>query len=158
MLTEGSSLGRLGPGQVFPTEGEIEGRLVECFRPPGFVGVCASAQNIDRVVSLYRACKRTGRTLILDLYALEVLAATGNPNIPSAGWPNLAVYVPEYQRRHIKRTKRFDIVDRYRPHRIYRDRLAEVAPRAVMLLPGDNYPERSASIMMSDLRACVGRA
>jgi uncharacterized protein YfdQ (DUF2303 family) len=25
-------------------------------------------------------------------------------------------------------------------------------------LPGDNYPERSASIMMSGLRACVGRA
>ena len=26
------------------------------------------------------------------------------------------------------------------------------------VLPGDNYPERSASIMMSGLRACVGRA
>jgi ribonuclease J len=70
---------------------------------------------------------------VLDLYALEVLAATGNPNIPQAGWPNLAVYVPEYQRRHLKRTERFDIVDHYRPHRIYREHLAELAPRAVML-------------------------
>jgi hypothetical protein len=26
------------------------------------------------------------------------------------------------------------------------------------LLPGDNYLERSASIMMSGLRACAGRA
>jgi ribonuclease J len=133
MLMEGSSLGRLSPDQLFPTEREIEERLVERLRPPGFVGVCASAQNIDRVVSLYRACKRTGRTLVLDLYALEVLAATGNPNIPQAGWPNVAVYVPEYQRRHIKRTERFDIVNRYKPYRIYRDRLAELAPRAVML-------------------------
>jgi ribonuclease J len=133
MLMEGSSLGRLGPGQVFPTEHEIENRLVERFGPDGFVGICASAQNIDRVVSIYRACKRTGRTLVLDLYALEVLAATGNPHIPQAGWSNVAVYVPEYQRRHIKRTKQFDIVDRNKPYRIYRDKLAAFASRAVML-------------------------
>ncbi len=133
MLMEGSSLGRLDPGQSFPTEDDIELQLAEVFRAPGFVGVCASAQNIDRMVSIYRACKRTGRTLVLDLYAIEVLAATGNPHIPGAGWPNLAVYVPEYQRRHIARTKRFDLIDRYRPHRIFRDTLAPLAPRAAML-------------------------
>lgn len=141
MLMEGSSLGRLTPTQQFPTEREIEERLVERLQAPGFVGVCASAQNIDRIVSLYRACKRTGRTLVLDLYALEVLAATGNPNIPQAGWPNVAVYVPEYQRRHIWRTKRFDIIDRYKPSRIYRDRLADIAPRAVMLFQPAMLPD-----------------
>ncbi|HBK05614.1 MAG TPA: MBL fold metallo-hydrolase [Acetobacteraceae bacterium] len=133
MLMEGSSLGRLKPDQLFPTESEIEARLVDSLQARGFIGVCASAQNIDRVVSVYRACKRTGRTLVLDLYALEVLAATGSPNIPAPGWPNLAVYVPEYQRRHIARTERFDIVDRYKPYRIYRDKLAGMAARAVML-------------------------
>jgi ribonuclease J len=133
MLMEGSSLGRLRPDQHFPTEKEIEQRLVDAFRAPGFVGVCASAQNIDRMVSIYRACKRTGRTLVLDLYALEVLAATGNPHIPAADWPNTAVYVPEYQRRHIKRTEQFDIVDRYKTYRIYREHLAGLASRAVML-------------------------
>ena len=116
-------------------------RLVERLRAPGFVGVCASAQNIDRVVSLYRACKQTGRTLVLDLYALEVLAATGNPHIPRADWPNIAVYVPEYQRRHIKRTERFDVVDRYKPNRIYRERLADLAPRAVMLFRPAMLPD-----------------
>ncbi|HXA22002.1 MAG TPA: MBL fold metallo-hydrolase [Acetobacteraceae bacterium] len=133
MLMEGSSLGRLRPNQHFPTEKEIEQRLIGAFRTPGFVGVCASAQNIDRMVSIYRACKQTGRTLVLDLYALEVLAATDNPKIPVAGRPNTTVYVPEYQRRHIKRTERFDIVDRYKAHRIYREHLAGLAPRAVML-------------------------
>ena len=133
MLMEGSSLGRLRPDQVFPTEDAIEHRLVERFRESGFIGVCASAQNIDRVVSIYKACKRTGRTLVLDLYALEVLAATGKDSIPAPGWPNLAVYVPEYQRRHIARTGRFDLVDRYRAHRIYRDKLGPMAARAVML-------------------------
>jgi hypothetical protein len=33
-----------------------------------------------------------------------------------------------------------------------------VAAIEIYNMPGDNYPERSASIMMSGLRACVGRA
>jgi ribonuclease J len=133
MLMEGSSLGRLRPDQGFPSEDDIEARLADAFRAPGFVGVCASAQNIDRMVSLYRACKRTGRPLVLDLYAAEVLATTGNPNIPQAGWPNVAIYVPEYQRRHVKRTQRFDLTERYKQHRIFREALAPMAARAVML-------------------------
>ena len=148
MLMEGSSLGRLRPDQGFPSEQEIEARLVDTFRAPGFVGVCASAQNIDRMVSIYRACKRTGRTFVLDLYAAEVLAATGNRNIPQAGWPNIAIYVPEYQRRHVKRTGRFDLTERYRPYRIFREALAPMMGRAVMLF-------RPA--MMADVDMIQGR-
>jgi ribonuclease J len=86
MLMEGSSLGRLEPEGAFPTEGEIEERFVKAFRSaPGFIVVSASAQNIDRIVSLYRACKRTGRTLLLDLYAVEILKATGGAHIPCPG-------------------------------------------------------------------------
>ncbi|MDE2005876.1 MAG: MBL fold metallo-hydrolase [Rhodospirillales bacterium] len=133
MLMEGSSLGRLRPDQAFPSEAEIEARMTVRFRQPGFIGVCASAQNIDRVVSIYRACKRTGRTLVLDLYALEVLAATDNVHVPHAGWPNLTVYVPEYQRRHIKASGKFEIVARYKQHRVYRETLQGFMGRAVML-------------------------
>ncbi len=64
MLMEGSSLGRLDPDGQFPSEDEIEVRLVgQLLQTEGFVAVSASTQNIDRVVGLYRACKRTGRTL-----------------------------------------------------------------------------------------------
>ncbi len=133
LLMEGSSLGRLKPDQVFPSEADIEALLVQDFHTPGFVGICASAQNIDRMVSLYRACKRTGRTLVLDLYAAEILAATGRNSIPKAGWDNVAVYVPEYQRRQIKRKSLFHLLPAYKAHRIYRDKLAALVPKAVML-------------------------
>ncbi len=53
----------------FPTEANIEALLVERFKQPGFIAICASAQNIDRIIGIYRACKRTNRTLLLDLYA-----------------------------------------------------------------------------------------
>ena len=87
----------------FPTEAEIELRLTGNFRQPGFVVLSASAQNIDRMVSIYRACKRSDRTLLLDLRAMEILRATGNEHLPNVSWPNISVYVPEYQRRQIAR-------------------------------------------------------
>ena len=72
---------------------------------------------------------------------MEVLRATGSPNIPAAGWPNLAVYVPEYQRRHIARTKRFDLVDRYKQHRIYPETLGPRLKRVAMLLRPAMLPD-----------------
>ena len=142
MLMEGSSLGRLRIGQSFPRESDIEAAFVQQFQSDGFVGVCASAQNIDRVVSLYRACLRTGRILLLDAYAMEVLRATEHPAMPAPGRRNLAIYVPQYQRRHIKRTGRFDIVDRYRrPHRIYREQMAGFVRRSVMLFRPAMIPD-----------------
>lgn len=144
MLMEGSSLGRLEPDGRFPTEDELERALAARLQAPGFVAVCASAQNVDRVVSIYRACKRTQRTLVLDLYAAEVLAAAGNPSIPAAGWDNVAIYVPEYQRRHVARVRLFGLIDKYRPHRIFPEHLAKLMPRAVMLFRPAMLPDIDA--------------
>jgi len=134
MLMEGSSLGRLDGEGSFPTEKDIERQFIAAFRAaPGFVAVAASAQNIDRIVSIYRACKQSGRTLLLDLYAAEVLKATKQPSIPVPGKENIAVYVPEYQRRQIKRTERFDLVEAVKPWRIYPEDLQKMGSKAVML-------------------------
>lgn len=134
LLMEGSSLGRLDADRIFPSEGEIEARLAALFGgTEGVALVAASAQNVDRVVSLYRACKRAGRTLIIDLYAAEILAATGNPRIPQSDWPGVAVFVPHHQRVLIKRTGRFDIIERHGSNRIYPEHLAALAPRAALM-------------------------
>jgi ribonuclease J len=62
-----------------------------------------------------------------------MLKATGNANLPAAGWSNLSVYVPEYQRRQIKRTERFDLLEPYKQARIYREHMTEIGDRTVML-------------------------
>ncbi len=134
LLMEGSSLGRLDEDKNFPSEADVEALLADRFSLRGFVAVSASAQNIDRIVSIYRACKRTGRTLLLDIYAMEILRATGNENLPAPGWPNLSVYVPEYQRRQIARSRRFDLLEPYKAARIFREHIAEIADSTVMLL------------------------
>src|SRR5205823_2441413 len=105
MLMEGSSLGRLPDSESFPTEEALELIFIDRFKTTlGIVLVACSAQNIDRVVTVYRAAKQTERTLIVDAYAAEVLKATGYDSIPKPvrGWPNLAVFIPQAQRVHLK--------------------------------------------------------
>jgi ribonuclease J len=136
MLMEGSSLGRLADGESFPTEKALERIFIERFKTtPGMVLVACSAQNIDRVVTIYRAAKQTGRTLIVDAYAAEVLKATGNDHIPKPvhGWPNIAVFIPQAQRVHLVKKKIAPIVDSYRGFRLWPQQLAEHAPHSVML-------------------------
>jgi ribonuclease J len=139
MLMEGSSLGRLADDQSFPTEEALEDIFVARFRAtPGIALVACSAQNIDRVVTVYRAAKKCGRTLIVDAYAAEVLKATGHKSIPQPveGWSNLAVFIPQWQRQQLVRKNIAPLVDNYRAFRLWPEQLAELAPQSVMLFRG----------------------
>lgn len=134
LLLEGSSIGRLPAGDRFPTEVEIEDSLVElAAQTRGAVLVCASAQNIDRVVTVFRAARRSRRVLVIDLYGAVILAATGNENIPQSDWPDIRLFVPEWQRRHVKRMQLFEVLHNHAHHRIYRQHLAPLAPEAIFL-------------------------
>ncbi len=89
LLLEGTTLGRAGG---FPTEYDLEAQFKDAFRQTsGRVFVSWSAQNIDRTVTIYRACKQTGRTLLVDLYTVDVLEQLGAfyESLPQMGWPNL---------------------------------------------------------------------
>lgn len=139
MLIEGSSLGRIADNESFPTEKALERIFIERFKTTsGMVLVACSAQNVDRVVTIYRAAKQTGRTVIVDAYAAEILKATGYDTIPKPvqGWPNLAVYIPQAQRVYLKRKGIASIVDSYRGFRLWPEQLAQHAPRSVMLFRG----------------------
>lgn len=137
MLLEGSSLGRLAAGDRFETESQIEIRLRDAMRQTtGMVLVACSVQNIDRVVSVYRAAKRSGRQLIVDAYGAEVLKATDTASIPkpAEGWDDVKVYVPRYQRRLLVQNEIAHLVDAYKGRRIFPERLPAEASRSVMIV------------------------
>jgi ribonuclease J len=155
MLMEGSSLGRLNDDEQFPTEKAIEQLLFERFKAtPGLVLVACSAQNIDRVVRVYRAAKRSGRTMVVDAYAAEVLKATASEHIPKPllGWPNIAVYIPFRQRVQLKKKGIAPIVKSYRGFRLWPGQLAEQAPRSVMLIRPWMVHDRDLSNAMNNAR------
>lgn len=144
LLMEGSSLGRLGEHDRFPFEFELESQLVEVLRKaPGMGLVACSAQNIDRVVTVYRAAKRTGRQLIVDAYTAEILKATNHPSVPkpTIDWPDVKVFIPRRQAIMLKRAGIAPIVDNFRGRRIWPEKLAEAASSSVLLVRRWMLPE-----------------
>lgn len=134
LLVEGSSLGRLDEDRHFPSEADIENEFVQIFvETEGMVLVHTSAQNIDRIVSIFRACKKSGRRLVIDLYAAAILEATGNPRIPQSDWPEVALYIPQAQRIQIKNNAWFDLLKRHSANRIFIENLKEVSRESVLL-------------------------
>jgi ribonuclease J len=134
LLLEGSSLRRLNGEQSFPTEADIETQLVKTFSTTeGLALVHTSAQNIDRVVSIMRACKRTGKRLVIDLYTAAILEATGNRNIPQSSWPDVALFIPQAQRVQIKQNAWFELLKHHSAHRIFIEHLQEAPNKSVLL-------------------------
>ena len=134
LLMEGTTIGRTGTGEGFVTEAELEQEFVQAFEETGGLHfVWTSAQNIDRVVTIFRAARRTGRVLLIDLYAALVLEATGRPTIPQSHWDGVKLYVPHRQRVLIKNNRMFEDLRRHERNRIYPEELPGLRGKAAML-------------------------
>ena len=134
MLLEGSSLGRIDAGQKFQSENEIEAQLTNTISTTeGLALVHTSSQNIDRIVSIFRASKKTGRKLVIDLYTAAILEATANKNIPQSFWSNVVLFIPQVQRIQIKKNKWFDLLKRHASNRIYIDDLRRLLKESTLL-------------------------
>lgn len=107
------------------SEQSVEEDLVKTFTStPGMVATFSSAQNLDRLVTVFRAARRSGRELVVDLYTATVAQATGRPTIPQPGFDGFAVYVPRRQRQRILQTKQFQRVAKIAEVRRYPEDLA----------------------------------
>ena len=102
LLMEGTNLGSDKPCM---TETDLEDDYVTLFRATkGRVFVAWSAQNIDRTVTLYRACLKTKRTLVVDLYTAEVLdALAAHGRLPQPDWSSIKVVITSAFSRLYKR-------------------------------------------------------
>ena len=132
LLMEGTTIGRVD--QAFPTEEALEQRFVELFQQTkGMPLVCCSGQNIDRLVTVLRACIKAHRQFIIDMYTAHILRATHNPRLPQAGWDHIKVFLPSAQKRQIVRRREFDVAKSYGASRIFPEQLAQAAATSVML-------------------------
>jgi len=94
LILEGTMIAR-DNGQ-YHTERDIENKLVHVFRSQAVLFFLAcSSQNIDRIVSIYRACVRSNRTFILDPYTALVLHKLKkiSAKIPQFDWSeNIGIF------------------------------------------------------------------
>jgi ribonuclease J len=101
LLMEGSSIERLNQNERFETEADLEKQFSDVFKnTKGLVLAHSSSQNIDRIVTIYRAAKRNGRKLVMSGYTGRILMALENPNIPNFTWPDVKKLTQNAQKPH----------------------------------------------------------
>lgn len=157
LLLEGTTLGRV---EAFPTESALEDEFISLFqRTPGRVFITWSAQNIDRTVTIYRACKRANRTLVLDLYTIDVLERLSalRDTLPRLGWPEVRAVVTSSMKWLYESPNRMNdpgFVKRVARsgHAMGAAKLTEMADTVVMLRPSllRDFTEKGLRIRTDD--------
>ena len=97
LLMEGSAIGR--EDVQYKTEVEIEKRLEDVLRErKNITFLFASSQNIDRIVSAYRACLKTGSIFVIDIYTVFILdnLKQVSKRIPQFNWKNIRIKFLKY--------------------------------------------------------------
>ncbi len=135
LLMEGTNIERVRPERPALTERELEDALASQFRDtPGLALIVTSGQNVDRLVTIYRAALRSGRNLVIDPYTADVARATGNDAIPrpDADWSRVHTYMPRWQSLRIRDSGQFSRLDDINPHRLFAEDLARDPSRYVL--------------------------
>lgn len=93
LLMEGTMVKR--DNSDFPNEAAVEKKIVHKIKDQTNISfLICSSQNIDRIVSAYRACLRTGKKLVVDFYTAWVLekvkAVSGS--VPNIDWDHVRLY------------------------------------------------------------------
>ena len=136
LLLEGTTIGRVD--KKFPTESEIETGFVDTFNASkGINLIYTSGQNIDRLVSIYRACKRTGKILAIDFYianVLKELSDFGAIPYPSKKFPEIKVFFPYRLSRMISNKGNEKLLYRFKDYKITKEQIGEQFDKMVMIV------------------------
>jgi ribonuclease J len=103
LFLEGTMLHR--NNDLFPDETAVENTILQTIRQQKNISfLLASSQNIDRIVSAYRACKRAGKLLVIDIYTAWVLEQLRQitQNTPAMDWPEIRVFAAYSQDQRLK--------------------------------------------------------
>ena len=92
LLMEGSMLGR--GDQKYENEISVQTRIEDILKSSNNITfLFASSQNIDRLVSAYKACLKTNSTFVIDIYTAYILDRLRkvSKHIPQFNWRNIRV-------------------------------------------------------------------
>jgi len=138
LLMEGTTIGPRSD-EVFPSEEDLEKSLLKIIEEtPGIVLITTSSQNIDRLVTIFKATKLSERRFIIDFYTAEILMILGKyARLPQASWPRIRVCYPQLLARRFEKIDLNKILKRHQKNGIRWTRIREIESEAVMLIrPG----------------------
>jgi len=92
LLMEGTMLQR--SNENFPDEQSVEDKIYEMIKENNQISfIIGSSQNIDSIVSAYRACKKANKIFIIDIYTAWILEKMkiASSSIPNMSWDDVKV-------------------------------------------------------------------
>ena len=114
LLIEGTTLGSSAGSHGLSSESDVEVALHALAREHDhrFIAVVASGQNLDRLVSCFRAARRSGRLLVIDSYQAYVLMKLSGLSkaIPQFTWDGVRVSFAPHQVSRLKEAGMMDLV------------------------------------------------
>lgn len=134
LLLEGSMIGR--GRQVFKDEIAVESHIEKILRSNHNIKfLFASAQNIDRIVSAYRACLKTGHIFVIDIYTAYILDSVRkvSEKIPQFNWRNIRVKFLKSHAVTLATKVSKELLYRYNARKIEMEEINEKKSRVLML-------------------------
>jgi ribonuclease J len=103
LFLEGTMLHR--NNDLFPDETAVENTIFQTIQQQKNISfLLSSSQNIDRIVSAHRACKRASKLLVIDIYTAWVLEQLRQitQNTPAMDWTEIRVFASHSQDERLK--------------------------------------------------------
>ncbi len=136
LLMEGTTIGR--GQQSFPSEKNLEEDFMKVFKSKKEINlVITSAQNIDRLVTIYRACKRTKKLMVVDVYTAAIMkemASYASIPFPSASFPEIKVMYPYFLSKMIADKIGIEFLYQFQPFKITKEEISEKRKEIVFLI------------------------
>lgn len=136
LIMEGTTIGRNTPKSK--TEDDIENDFFECFKNSTSINyIYTSTQNIDRLVSIYKACIRAGKTFVVDVYGANILDTLSDfAKLPSLlkGYPNMGIYFYSKPTSKMYRDKQEKLVHKFHHKKIEKEDIIKNPSNYVLLV------------------------
>lgn len=129
---EGTTLSRDDHGPALTEAQLVEQIAAKIRETEGIVLAGFSGQNIDRLVTFYKATLKSGRVFVADCYIANLLRTIGRVTLPDPTSGAMRVFLPSRMKAQIVRNQLFDVVAPFRRSRIYPEELFSDKSKWVM--------------------------
>jgi len=135
LLLEGTMIGRSTGKEK--SESSLQKEFENLFREKKINLVCTSGQNIDRLVTIYKACISTGKTLIIDPYIASILQESSRfarIHHPSESFRNIRVMFPWLLTNRMLNSPHREYIYKFAKHKITREEITRSPENFVMIV------------------------
>ncbi|MCF7912699.1 MAG: MBL fold metallo-hydrolase [Candidatus Cloacimonetes bacterium] len=135
LLLEGTTIN--SSSHISITEQDIEEQFVKMFKSSDGINlIYTSGQNIDRIVSIFRACRRSDKIMAMDFYIATILKAIESSSIPhpSDSFHEIKVFYPRNLSDRMNKLGHLELLYQFKKYKIKKEEIDLNYKNIVMLV------------------------